>query len=102
VGHEDAVVGVALVGTRRTQLAVAAEVALDLPGDAPRDADLGGADRVAELPLDAVRVGARIELVRSLEVVLGLGGVGDLAADAGEAEDADVLALVRAADEVEL
>ena len=39
---------------------------------------------------------------RALEVVLGLRRVGDLAADADEAEDAHRVALVRAADEVEL
>ena len=86
----------------RAQLAVAAEVALDLPGDLARDPDLGGADRLAELPLDAVRVAARIEVGRTLEVVLGLGRVADLALDAGEPEHADRVTLVRAADDVEL
>ena len=83
-------------------LAVGAEVALDVPGDAVGHPDLGGAHRVAELPRHAVGVLARVEVVGALEVVLGLGRVGDLAADAREAEDADRLALVRVADEVEL
>ena len=81
---------------------VGAEVALDVPGDAVGHPDLGRRRRVAELPRDAVGVGARVEVVRALEVVLGLGRVGDLAADARQAEDADVAALVRPADEVEL
>ena len=83
-------------------LAVAAEVALDLPGDPPSDPDLGGADRVAELPVDPVGVGARVEVGRALEVVLGLGRVADLAADPREPEHADRVALVRAPDDVEL
>ena len=57
---------------------------------------------VAELPAGAARVDARVEVGRALEVVLGLRRVGDLAADAVEAEDAHVVALVAAADEVEL
>ncbi len=82
--------------------AVAPEVAFDLPGDAlgdehPRDALL-----VAELPVRAVGVGARIEVLRTVEVVLGLGRVRDLASHPGEAEDADRLALVRETEEVEL
>ena len=84
------------------QLAVAAEVALDVPGDAVGDPDLGGLARLAELPRDPVRVLARVEVLRALEVVLGLGRVGDLAADAREPEDADAAALVGVADEVEL
>jgi hypothetical protein len=64
--------------------------------------DLGGADRVAELPRDAVGVVARVEALRALEVVLRLGRVGHLPAYAREPEDADRLALVRPADEVEL
>ena len=57
---------------------------------------------VAELPVDPVRVGARIEVRRALEVVLGLGRVADLAADPRQPEDADRAALVRAPDDVEL
>ncbi len=77
-------------------------MALDLPGDPAADPDLGGADRLAELPLDAVRVRARIEIGRALEVVLRLGRVAHLAADPGQPEDADRVALVRAPDDVEL
>ena len=66
------------------------------------DPDLGGPDRLAELPVDPVGVGAGVEVVGTLEVVLGLGGVSDLAADAGEPEHSDRVALVRAADHVEL
>jgi len=84
------------------QLPVAAEVALYLPRDLARDPDIGVADRLAELPLDAVGVAARIEIGGTLEVVLGLGRVADLALDAGEPEDADRVALMRAPDDVEL
>src|SRR6202012_56 len=86
----------------RLEAAVVGEVALDLPGDAVAEPDLGGADAVTELPLDAIPVGARVEVVGPLEVVLGLRRVPDLAEDAGEAEDADRVTLVRAADHVEL
>jgi hypothetical protein len=94
-GEDDAVVDVA-------HLAEAAVVALDLPGDALGHPDLGGVERVAELPAGAVGVPARVEALGPLEVVLGLRRVGDLAADPVEAEDPDRVALVRAADEVEL
>ncbi len=83
-------------------LAVGAEGALDLPGDVVGHPDRRGAERVAELPRDPVGVFARVEALRPREVVLGLGRVGDLAADAREPEDADRAALVRVADEVEL
>ena len=82
----------AAVGVRRREddravvlladLAEAAEVPLDLPRDPLRDPDLGGAHRLAELPLGAVGVDARVEVGGPLEVVLGLRRVGDLAADA--------------------
>jgi len=85
-----------------TSATSSAEVALDLPGDALGDPDLGLAGGLAELPVGARGVGARVEIGGALEVVLGLGRVGDLAADAREAEDADRVALVRAAQEVEL
>ena len=61
-------------------LAEAAEVALDLPGDALGHPHLGGVDRLAELPLGAAGVRARVEVGRALEVVLGLRRVRDLAA----------------------
>ena len=87
---------------RRAHLPVAAEVALDLPGDPLADPDLGGPDRLAELPVDPVGVRARVEVRRALEVVLGLGRVADLAADPRQPEHADRAALVRAPDDVEL
>ena len=49
-----------------------------------------------------VGVGARVEVGGAAEVVLGLGRVGDLAADPREAEDAQRLALVGVAEQVEL
>src|SRR6202042_1073429 len=78
------------------------EVALDLPRDPAPDPHLSGPHRVAELPVDPVGVHARIEPGGALEVVLGLGRVADLAADPGQAEDTDRVALVRVPDEVEL
>ncbi len=57
---------------------------------------------VAELPVGAVGVRARVEVGRALEVVLGLRRVGDLAADPRQAEDAQRVALVRVAEQVEL
>src|SRR5215216_8138287 len=57
---------------------------------------------VAELPRDAARVAARIEVGGALKVVLGLGRVGDLSADAREPEHAHGAALVRVPDEVPL
>ena len=83
-------------------LARVAEVALDQPGHALRDPDARGARGVAELPVGAAGVLARVELLRAGEVVLGLGGVAHLAANARDAEDAHVVALVRVADQVEL
>ncbi len=80
-----------------------AEVALDEPVDPVRYPDAGGALRLAELPVGARGVDARVEaLGAGREVVLGLRGVADLAADARQPEDADVVALVRVPDEVEL
>ena len=99
VGGDEHAVAVVPVGP---EAAVAAEMALDLPGDALAYPDLGGADRVAELPMDPVSVAARVEIVRALEVVLGLGRVADLAADPGEPEDPDRVALVGPPDDVEL
>ena len=96
VGAEDA------PPSSASSVAVGAELALDVPGDRLGHPDLAGADRVAELPRDAARVAARVEVGRALEVVLGLGRVGDLAADAREPEHAHGVALVRVADEVEL
>ena len=88
LGDEQTVARLGLIA-RAADLAVAAEVALDLPRDPLADPDLGRADRLAELPVDAVGVGARIEVRGPLEVVLGLGRVADLAADPREPEDAD-------------
>ena len=104
-GHELAGVGVggdehALV----VEAAVAAEVAVHLPGDPLADADLGVGHGVPELPRHPVGVHPGVENVGlgALEVVLGLRRVGDLAADAREPEDAHGSALVGVADEVEL
>ena len=77
-------------------------MAFDLPGDPLGDQHFGHAPLLAELPVGAVGVGARVEVRRAAEVVLGLGRVGDLAADARQAEHADRLALVRVAEQVEL
>ena len=75
---------------------VATEMPLDLPRDPAADPDLRGADRIAELPVDPIGVRARVEIGGTLEVVLGLGRVAHLAADPGEAEDADRLAFMGA------
>ena len=83
-------------------LAEAAEMALDQPGDPLGDPDLGGALRLAELPVGARGVRARIEVRGPAEVVLGLRRVGDLAPDAAQPEDAQRAALVAVAQEVEL
>ncbi len=100
---EDRALAGRVVGlARRAQLAVAAEVALDQPGDPVADEDLRRAADLAELPVGALAVVAAVEVLGRGEVVLGLGGVADLALDAGEAEDADRVALVRVADQVEL
>ena len=55
-----------------------------------------------QLPLRAPRVVAAVEVLGRGEVVLGLGRVGDLALDPREAEDADRIALVAMADQIEL
>src|SRR5204862_7079851 len=81
---------------------VLAEVALDEPLDLVREPHARSPDRLAELPRRAVRVDARVEALGRREVVLGLRGIADLAADAREPELAHVVALVRVADEVEL
>src|SRR5436190_21751275 len=79
-----------------------AEVTHHEPVDAVRDPDLRRTGRFAELPLGPRRVVAMVEVLRRLEVVFGLRDVGDLAADARQAEDAHGVALVRVAVEVEL
>ena len=56
-------------------------MALNLPGEPLRYEDLGDALLLAKLPVGALGVGARIEVVGALEVVLGLRCVGDLALD---------------------
>src|SRR5579884_2328353 len=85
-----------------SSLSVAAEMTLDLPGDAPADPDLGLPDSVAELPLDPVGVPPWIEVRRALKVVLGLGRIGHLAPHPGETEHANCPALVGASDQIEL
>ena len=101
-GQEDRLT--ALLGplALRAYLAVAPEVTFDLPGDPLGDLNFGDGALLAELPISAVGVSARIEVGWATEVVLGLGRVGDLAADPRESEDAYVLPLVRVAEQVEL
>ena len=77
-------------------------MAFEQPGDAVGDADLGGAGQLAELPCRKVGVGARVEVGGAAEVMLGLGRVGDLAADPREAEHAQRLALVGVSEQIEL
>src|SRR4029077_5290016 len=102
-GLEDRALAGRVVGlARRAQLAVSAEVALDQPGDAIADEELRRAADLPQLPVGALSVVATVEVLWRGEVVLGLGRVADLALDAGEAEDADRVALVRVADQVEL
>ena len=60
------------------------------------------AHRVAELPVGARGVRARVEVLGPVEVVLGLRRVAHLAADPRDAEHAHVVALVRVPDQVEL
>ncbi len=57
---------------------------------------------LAELPVGAVGVGAGVEVAGTVEVVLRLRRVGDLALDPRQPEHADRLALVRVAEQVEL
>ena len=83
-------------------LAGVAEVAQREPVDAVGEVDARAPDGVAELPVGAGGVDARVEVLGPVEVVLGLRRVADLAADARHAEDAHVVALVRVADQVEL
>ena len=59
-------------------------------------------DRLAELPVGAGCVLARVEVLGAVEVVLGLGGIADLGPDARDTEHAHVVALVGVADQVEL
>ena len=87
---------------RVRDLAGVAEVAQREPVDPVREPDARAPDGVAELPVGARGVHARVEVLRPVEVVLGLRRVADLAADARHAEDAHVVALVRVADQVEL
>ena len=103
LGLEDDALARRAVGlSRRAQLAVGAEVPLDQPGDAVADEDLGRASQLPQLPVGALAVVAAVEVLGRGEVVLGLGRVADLALDAGEAEDAHRVALVRVADQIEL
>src|ERR1700735_200315 len=56
-GDEQAITGIVVLGGG-PHLAVAAEVTFDLPGDPAADPDLGDADRLTELPVNPVGVGA--------------------------------------------
>ena len=82
--------------------AVATEVALHEPRDPLRDPHLCLTGGLAQLPVRPLGVGPRVEVLGGGEVVLRLGGVGHLLADPREPEHADVVALVRVPDEVEL
>ena len=83
--------------------AVAAEVPLDLPRDPLGDPDLGGRRALADLPAGAVGVCPRVKAPRTaFEVVLGLGGVPDDAADPRHAERADGVAVTAAPEDAEL
>ena len=84
------------------QLPVAAEVALHQPRDPLAQEHLRRPLDLAHLPVGALRVVAAVEVLGRAEVVLGLGGVGDLAPDPREAEDPDLVALVGVADQIEL
>ena len=102
-GFEDlALAGRAVGLLGRTQGPVAAVVALDQPGDPLTDEDLGDAALLPQLPVRAAAVVAAVEVLRRREVVLGLGGVADLALDPREAEDPHRIALVRVPDQIEL
>ena len=87
---------------RLRDLAGVAEVPEGEPVDAVGEPDARAPDGVAELPVGARGVHARVEVLGAVEVVLGLRGVADLAADARHPEDAHVIALVGVADQVEL
>ena len=99
-GEEDTIARSLLLGS--ADLSVAAEVALDLPRDPLAEQDLRGPPLLPQLPLRAVGVRARVEVGGAPEVVLRLRRVGHFAADAREAEDTDRLALVGAAQQIEL
>ena len=81
-------------------LAVAAGHALDHPGRAGRDPDRGGAGDLAELPLRALAVDRGVEVGRHLEVALAARGEAHVAAHARQAERADRVAVLVAADHV--
>ena len=87
---------------RLADLAVAAEMALHLPGDALADQDLRHVALLAQLPVGPAGIGARVEAGRTAKVVLGLRRIGDFPAHAREAKHADRFALVRVAEQVEL
>ena len=103
LGLEDpALAGRAVTAARVAEGPVGAEVALHQPGDPLLEEDPGPPLDLAQLPLRAARVVAAVEVLRRSEIVLRLGRVGDLAPDARQAEDADRVALVGVADQVEL
>ena len=65
VGLENGALAGRAVGLlRRAQLAVVAEVALDQPGDAIADEDLGAAADLTQLPVGALAIVAAIEVLR--------------------------------------
>ena len=102
-GLEDAALAGGAIGLLRVaELAVGTEVALDQPGDPLADEDLRRSFDLPQLPVGPAAVVAAVEVLGRGEVVLGLGGVADLALDPREAEDPHRVALVRVADQVEL
>jgi hypothetical protein len=100
--------GVRVVGledhaaVRVRDLACVPEVPQREPVDPVGEPDARAPHGIAELPVGARGVHARVEVLGAAEVVLGLRRVADLAADARDAEDAHVVALVGVADQVEL
>src|SRR5207237_10486094 len=73
------------------QLPGVVERALDTPGRVARKLDARLADEVADLPWGTPAVDADVEVGRDAEVALTPGGEADVAADARQAERADVL-----------
>jgi hypothetical protein len=95
-----AALAVAVAG--RLDLAVLAVVALDEPVDPLAEEDPCGPLARAHLPVGTGCVVAAVETAGRAEVVLGLARVGDLALDPREPEDADGIAFVGVADQIEL
>src|SRR6476469_979621 len=100
VGHRGRVQQRAVVAVLHRP--VLADGALDQPGRVRLDEDGRLLVALAQLPLGAVAVGARVELRRHAEVALAAGREAHVAAHAVEAEGADVVAVWVAADDIPL